>query len=470
MKRLLPSTIQPGAVAEGSGYPETVAWPALLPCGVGVSLYGFMALLRAPGADLPRHVAWFLFSFSCYLVGVALVLRAEGRGRLGRSLLPDLALILGVGLLLRALLLATYPSLSDDVFRYVWDGKVSNAGLDPYRYSPSAPELIPLRDHLWEGINHKSMVTPYPPAAEAMFAAAYRLAPDTPKAMQLLSVSFDLGILLLLIPMLTHLRMDPRRVLIYAWNPLVPLQFVHSAHYDGAMILPLLASLYLLAGGRRVLSGAALGVSVMVKLVPLVAVPPLAPALGVGGITALAVVAGAGLLPWLAASGNAGGILSEATDARFNDSAGLVLSRLLGAVSPDPDGVARSVAAGLLILASILLLARAWRNAGGQKEPLVSTYRMLGAFILLNAVVEPWYLTWMVPFLCFVLMPRPGAALGWLLLSGSVVLTDLTYLPGGTSAWPWVRAAEYLPLYGLLALEAGRRGARLLPRLRERRF
>jgi hypothetical protein len=431
------------------------------------------ALAQAPGVDLVRHGGWFLFSFAFYLSAVILVLRAEwaGPGPGKRSIVLDMALILGGALLMRSLLLATSPSLSDDVFRYVWDGKVRNAGLDPYRYAPSAPELAYLRDPLWNGINFKSMPTPYPPLAEALFALAYRLVPDSVKAMQFLATTFDLGIVLLLIPMLDRYGLDPRRVLIYAWNPLVVVQFAHSAHYDAAMILPLLGAIFLLAFGRRALSAGLMGVSVLTKLVPMVAALPFLLLWGLGGTMTMGVVVGTGLAPWLLASRDAGGVLSEASDARFNDSLGYLLVRLLGRFSPDPDIVARGVAAGLLLLAAFFLLIWLGRRGADWRGLLLTTYWMLGLFILLNAVVEPWYLTWMVPFLCFTLgagrggMPRLDPALGWLLLSGFVVLTDLTYLPGvGSSLWVWVRSAEYLPLYGLLGLW-GFRGLFLARRL-----
>jgi hypothetical protein len=74
-----------------------------------------------------------------YLGAVAIVLRAT---------LPRRALwiVLGFAVLLRGLLLATPPFLSTDVYRYVWDGRVERAGVNPYRYLPADPALTPLRD------------------------------------------------------------------------------------------------------------------------------------------------------------------------------------------------------------------------------------------------------------------------------------------------------------------------------------
>lgn len=447
---------------------------ALAGCGAGVGSYAVAALVVAPGADLVRHVRWFLVAFAFYLLAVAVVLVAERRQKDTGTRRADLVLIFGVALLLRGALLATHPSLSDDVFRYVWDARVLNAGIHPYLYPPSAPELAPFRDSLWDGINHKSMLTPYPPLAEALFAAVYRLAPDSLTAMQVTAVAFDLAVAVLLLPMLARWGLDLRRVVIYAWNPLLLVQFAHSAHFDGAMVLPLLGAIYLLALRNRLASGLLLGASAMIKLVPALAVPLFAPLWGVAGLAGAAAMVAVALAPFLGSGVGFSGLVAEVGEARFNDSINYLLVKLLGVVAVEPEMPARMAVAATLLGASLLMSRALWRDAAGWKGLLLSTYRLLGLFLLLNAVVEPWYLTWMVPFLCFSLdstprgLPRLDPALGWLLLSGSVVLTDLTYLPNaGGSTWIWVRLAEYLPLYGLLVLWVWRRRAHLLPHRHE---
>ncbi len=433
----------------------------LVACAGGVGSYVVAALQQPLGADLVRHVAWFLAAFAFYLVAVLLVLLAERHLRDGRTGRADLALILMPALLFRLALLVTTPSLSDDVFRYVWDGKLLNAGIDPYRYPPSAPELALLRDSLWEGINHKSMPTPYPPAAEALFAAAYRLLPDSPRAMQAMAVAFDLGVMALLFAMLGSLGLDRRRVLVYGWNPLVLLQFAHGAHYDAAMILPLLGALYLLGMGRRIASGMLLALATAVKLVPFLLVPLFLPLWGWTGLLGMVAVLAAGLLPWWAVGSGPAGLISEAGDARFNDSLGYLLVKLMEPLAPNPEVAARGMALVVLVLFVLLAAIQSWRRPADWKSVLRGSYALLGLFLLLNAVVEPWYLTWVVPFLCFFLRWRPSnflsraPAFGWLLFSGLVVLTDLSYLPGAPpSLWVAIRIVEYGPLYLLLGLTA----------------
>ena len=425
--------------------------------GLGVGIYEAAALLKSPGSDLVRHVVLFSISFAFYL-GIVLLVLSTGRRQRGRLSRWILAVALGWAVLLRVALLGTTPSLSDDVFRYVWDGRVAAAGIDPYRYPPASPELASLRDSLWNGINAKSMVTPYPPLAEGLFALVYRLSPNSLRAMQVMAVVFDLGVMALLLAMLARLRQDLFRVLIYAWNPLVIVQFAHSGHFDAEMILPLLGALYFLARGNRAGSGIMLGISTLAKVVPAITAPVFLPMWGVPGVIAAGATLGLGLLP-LTVGPALTGLLTEATYARFNDSANYVLMRLFGLVSADPGAAARLACDATLFIASILMAAVLWRRRTGLRSLLRSVYYLVGLFILLNAVVEPWYLTWMVPFLCFVLPSIDGRrswlspSWGWLLLSGSIVLTDITYLSTiGNSAWVWIRVVEYGPVYGLIAL------------------
>jgi len=432
---------------------------ALAVCGGGIASYALAALQLPLGGDLARHVAWFLFAFAFYLVAVVLVLLAKDGERDRISLVVELGLILVVAVLLRVAFLFTSPSLSDDVFRYVWDGRLVNAGISPYLYPPSAPELAAFRGPLWEGINHKSMATPYPPLAEALFAATYRLFPDSVTAMQEMATAFDMGVVVLLLAMLDRLGLDLRRVLIYAWNPLILLQFGHSAHFDSAMLLLLLAAIYLLGRGRRVWSGALLGASILVKVVPALVVPAFLPVLGPGGLLALGTLSAVGFLPWIEATGGLAGLSAEAGDARFNDSLGYLLLKLMERFTTYPEALGRGFAAGLLFACSWAAAAYIWRRRGDWRVLLEAAFGLIGLFLLLNAVVEPWYLTWMIPFLCLLLPSEPKGrsfldpTFGWLLMSGFVVLTDLVYIPGfPLSLWLWIRAVEYGPLYLMLGL------------------
>jgi hypothetical protein len=433
---------------------------ALLGAGIAVA-WGIAVALAAGGRNpILAYNGAFAVAFVLYLLAAALVLSPRS-GALGHRGLP---LILALALLPRLVLLASTPALSDDLFRYIWDGKVIAAGIDPYRYAPNAPELAGLRDRLWEPVNQKAQHTPYPPAAQAVFALTYQLAPGSIKAQQVVATLADLLVVGALLRLLARLGLPRGRVLLYAWSPLPMLHFAHSAHNDALMIAPLVLALALVAGPRgtsraaRIGSGLALAFGGLVKLVPLLLAPPLLRRWRLPGTVALAAGLALGILPFLNADLTIlNGLGTEAGEAVFNDSLHYALTRLFAPLGAPASTIVGLVSAAMLIAASLALALRPPANELGLVRGGAS---LLGLAILLNAVVEPWYLAWMLPFVAVLLhpgtAPRPFALtpmLGWLWLSGAVQLTDLTYLsPEMARWWPLIRAVEYGPLFALLAL------------------
>jgi hypothetical protein len=130
-------------------------------------------------------------------------------------------IVLGVAVALRVLLLTAPPILSTDVYRYVWDGRVQAAGINPYRHIPADPALASFRDAvIYPQINRADYArTIYPPVAQIVFAAVGRIW-DSVMGMRLAMLGFEaLGIVCLL-RLLPLVGLPPERILIYAWNPL----------------------------------------------------------------------------------------------------------------------------------------------------------------------------------------------------------------------------------------------------------
>ena len=134
---------------------------------------------------------------------------------------------------LRIVALETRLPLTTDYWRYLWDGRVSNAGINPFRYPPNAPELRYLRDKNWEQIWHKEVPTIYPPTAELLFAGVARVRPSDPELFRWAFVLFDMASVLLLISLLTGTGRPPERVIWYAWCPLPITETAIGLHVDG---------------------------------------------------------------------------------------------------------------------------------------------------------------------------------------------------------------------------------------------
>ncbi|HEY1362639.1 MAG TPA: glycosyltransferase family 87 protein [Xanthobacteraceae bacterium] len=312
-----------------------------------------------------------------------------------------LASILVVALLMRLLLLPGTP-VSTDVFRYVWDGRVQGAGLNPYLHLPSDAALSGLRDAAIYPYIARADYAPtiYPPTAQIVFFLVTRLSEST-LAMKAAMLAFE-GLAVWTVLRLLAARGLPRsRVLLYAWHPLPLWEFARSGHVDIVGIAFLL--LAFLAGERRspMLAGAALGAGVLVKYSPLVTAPALYRRwdwrLPLGLILTIALL----YLPYIGAGPKVLGFLGQYLNEEGLDrGAGLFLWQLLGKSVPLPDhAFALYFPAAALIMAALALLVVVRRRPPG--ADLAGGMLLALAFTFLLSPHYAWYFAWLVPFLCF---------------------------------------------------------------------
>lgn len=191
---------------------------------------------------------------------------------------PSLYFFLGLSILLRLLLLGAFPQLSDDIYRFIWDGRLINNGLNPFSrlpayYMQEGKELPGLSPELFAQLNSPEYFTIYPPVAQATFALACWFFPGSimgaTVTMKLFLLVFETGSLFLMLKLLGRWGFPEKGVLLYALNPLILIEVMGNLHFEGAMIFFLLLSLWWLAEGRWAASAVALAFSVASKLLPL---------------------------------------------------------------------------------------------------------------------------------------------------------------------------------------------------------
>jgi hypothetical protein len=194
----------------------------------------------------------------------------------GRRARHAVWLVVIVALALRLMVLASPAFLSSDLFRYVWDGRVQLAGIDPYRYIPDDPALAGLRDPvIFPRVNRAQYAhTIYPPTAQLVFRAVAAIAPGE-WGERTVMLGFDLLAIVAMLRLLAVAGLDPARVLIYAWNPLSVWEFAGNGHVDAVAIALLALAMLARVRGRGALTGIALGAAVLVKFLPLIAAPAL---------------------------------------------------------------------------------------------------------------------------------------------------------------------------------------------------
>lgn len=344
------------------------------------------------------------------------------------------ALILALALLARLALLPMTPS--DDIHRYLWEGRMTAAGVNPYQYAPDAPELEPLRDAFWDRINHKDMTAIYPPGMLLGFGALTRIT-ASPTGYKLAMVLTDMAAVWILLRLLRHHRRRPAWALVYALHPVSLLAYAGEGHLDAVLILCLLATLWMDAAGRPRAMFLALALAIQTKYVAVLALPFL---IRRGTRRHLWVLAMAGLAPllwFLPPAGILRSLTTFSSAMHFNGSLHAGLGLTLGSFE-------------WASVVSALCLA-AWVTAVRLRtsHPIEGLALSLSGLLLLSPNVHFWYLTWVLPLLCFYPY-RP-----MLLLSATIVCTYATLGHQATfGVWrefPTLTGLEYLPVYAVLA-------------------
>ena len=239
------------------------------------ALGGGLLLLNLVGLYFQnRHYAdgflpMVLLEGALYLAAVCCI----GQTGWGGRLIP---FILLVAALLRLGPLLLPPYLSNDIYRYVWDGWVQGAGINPYRYIPSDEALRPLRDEMiYPNINRVNYArTIYPPAAEMIYFAVTCLSEGV-TAMKLAMLAFDGGTIFLILCLLRRDGAPPERVLIYAWHPLTVWEIAGSGHVDAALCFLLTLAFLARRRSMPMWTAAALAGATLIKYFPILLMPAL---------------------------------------------------------------------------------------------------------------------------------------------------------------------------------------------------
>jgi Glycosyltransferase family 87 len=433
----------PLTVIEGGGRPRPPFAAALefAALGAGLTLTSLlMSGLQRHGEGLGVFQILSVVAFAFF--GLALL-----RVRRYAALPHAWMLVLGVAVAARVPLILSPAVLSDDIYRYVWEGRVITRGGNPYTQSPDDPALAPLRDGIvYPKVNHRELATIYPPLAEAGFALVARVSP-TVAAFKVWILLHEVALILVLMRLLRASGLNAVPVIAYAWNPLAIVEFAGSGHNDPTAMLWLAVALLALPR-RPVVSAVALSAGALVKLAPLVALPFLARRWTVRARFTAVIVLGAGLGAfWVLTRGESSGLRAYWSRWRNNE---LIFHYLeLGFGGFD---AARAAA---LVLIGVVVAWALWKAWG----TLEGTRLTVRAATLVGPVLHPWYLGWALMFEPF------GPSLPWLLLSLTVTLNYGVFaIPAEgrdfhlPMTWRWV---EYgVPLLAAVVLAWSRRRAR----------
>ena len=237
-----------------------------------LSLLGVAALLLTGIALRIHEQQWNLFVLLLVLTGFIAMAATKAAEKVPVGL--GLAIVILVALAMRIMALSEPPFLSDDIYRYIWDGRVQAAGINPYRYVPADPLLSHLRDVLiFPKINRIDYATTiYPPVAQFFYLVVTRLS-ESVTAMRLAFIGCEAVTLLVLIDLLRRFNKPVTLAVAYAWHPLAVWEIANNGHVDALMVMLVMIGLWLLVRFRKVAAGVFITLGALAKPYAIVALP-----------------------------------------------------------------------------------------------------------------------------------------------------------------------------------------------------
>ena len=331
-------------------------------------------------------------SVAVYFLAVRLVLRQAPARR-------AIWIVLAVAAAMRVPMLFAPPIMSSDVYRYVWDGRVQEAGLNPYVYIPVDPALAALRDEaIFPHINRREYAhTIYAPAAQIVFAAVARIHQSV-FAEKLAMAAFEVLTIWCAMRLLALAGLPLERVLIYAWNPLAVWSFAMDAHVDAVGIGLLAVALLLRCRLRDGWAGSLLGAAALVKFLPLAVGPALWRRGGGWGLATGTIVAIVGLYACYAGAGRhvLGFLSGYGGEEGLSDGSGIWLLAGLAHLTPLPPFAVKVYGATVLMLLGALALFYMSRPGTPDTREVCRRAAILAACA--TAAISPhysWYFPWL---------------------------------------------------------------------------
>lgn len=381
------------------------------------------------------------------------------------------------GIALRAVFIFSIPNLSQDFYRFLWDGRLLIQGINPYLFTPdsfASPEAWSLSgvegqaEELISGMGalNASNYSNYPPVLQFCYGLAALLAGNSILGsvivLKLILIAADIGTLLFGKKLLEKLQLPTHHIFWFFLNPFIIIELTGNLHFEGVMVFFLVGALYFLAVKKWLWSAVFLGLSVATKLIPLLFLPLLLPyflsqfptkaialkKLIIYYISVLATVLVL-FIPFLSEAliQNFSATLSlYFTSFEFNASV-YYLIRWIGfeTVGWNIIGTVGKILPVVVVL--FLLYLSFFKKAKDLSRMLVLMLFGICFYYLLSTTVHPWYLT--VPLVLSV-FTRYRFLLVW---SFMIVLSYSAYGAGGFQENLWLVGLEYLVVMGFFMWE-----------------
>jgi alpha-1,6-mannosyltransferase len=375
--------------------------------------------------------------------------------------------------LFRFCLLFAIPHLTDDFYRFIWDGRLLAAGYHPFaelpRYYIENKILITGIDQtLFEKLNSPDYFTIYPPVNQFIFWIAAKLSSSSilgsVVVMRVFILAAEIGSLRLIRKILHHFRLPEKNILLYALNPLVIIELTGNLHLEALMIFFLLLSFWLLIKDRIALSALQFSLAICAKLLPVILLPLLLSRLGWKKSVVYYLLVGIFCVLFFLP------LLNVEIISGFRESIGYYFKKFEFNASiyylvrewglwKYGYNIIQTVGWKLAVYCtSAILLYAIWdfiRNSKFKIQRTALAYRtlptayltVLTIYFTFATIVHPWYITTLLAFSIFTRFRFP------IIWTGLIFLTYSGYTANGFSENLWITTIEYVIVFGYLAYE-----------------
>jgi len=430
-------------------------------------------------------IFWVIFLLYLILIGVI-------QGKNTKSEEHSLAIIIFFAILFRFVLLPGEMIHENDIYRYLWDGKVFSKQINPYKYAPAdlymfeegikqdhydrfndvtikaknfkevdkwrMKVLLNLRDENstnFDRIGHWQVPTIYPPLTQVVFLSSRR---DSILAMKTLFVVFDLFVICLIISLLNHLNLNPLLCIIYAWSPLVLKEIPNSGHYESIPIFFTLLAVYLFFRRNNISGFLALAFGTLTKFFSGILVPIFLRQTKFWYIFVFSFICILVYVPFIlwnqvGLHGVFEGLITYQEEWSYNSSLFSLIYMMLDKYWPQMTVslIPSKIVAGVLYLLFLMLLII--KKGKDDREVVQKCFMAIAMLFLISPVGDPWYFCWVLPFLC--IFPLRS----WIVLSGLLTLSylnfhsDIHFFDQRFFNIPILSLIIYVPFFILMLLE-----------------
>ncbi|WP_338196875.1 mannosyltransferase [Flagellimonas marinaquae] len=375
--------------------------------------------------------------------------------------------LLGIGILFRLVFLFAEPNLSQDFYRFIWDGELIKNGINPYLYTPD--QIMEQGEIAFTGINklyagmtdlNARHYSNYPPINQILFALSAVLGGGSVVGsmivLRLIIILADLGMLFFGRKLLQNLNRANHLAFWYFLNPLVIIELTGNLHFEGVMLFFFIWAIYLLSKNKWLWASPIYAISIMVKLVPLIFLPILVKYLGLkkSAIFYILVIAGCImlLLPFYSSV-----FVDNYTETvglwfsnfEFNASVYNVVKNIaVTYFEAKPWELIDTYGSYLKIAVLIIVLLLAFLRKNQSLDHVLSTMVIaLALYYFLSSTVHPWYVIFLLGFAIFTDYRFP------LVWSCTIILSYYAYSHPDFKENLWLLAIEYIVVIGYFIYE-----------------